>query len=438
MVRKVLHEGRYFVRTYATDRLITAVVLGLTGAIVAVLLGMPEVALFVAPWVVLGALGVMHDADPEVRVQVALDEDRLLTGDTVELTVSVSSTSDALVRVTPDPSATFVTDSDSRTLSVVEAVRLDRTGEITFAMPALEWGTHDLGAMGIDAVHSYGLFRSRGTIRQRRAVRVHPTPRQLQQLLTPLMVRRVSGTHRSKESAQGIEYADIRQFVAGDSVRDINWRASARTGDLWVSQRHPDRATDVILLVDSFVETGHDVRAIFGLIIDAAISIAENHLSVTDRVGLIEFGGLVRWVSPSTGSVQLQRLTDALLATGLYANAADKELPILPTRALPPRSFIIAFTPLLDQRFVEAVFTARGRGHDVAVIECAPELPGRAEVPQSQEVAARFWEAERAMMRDRMAEHGIAVVAWNGGDDLDVVLGALTRRRRFGRVRGRA
>ena len=411
--------------------------LGLTGAIIAVLVGMPEVALFLAPWVVLCALGITQELDPDVQVLVEVDEERVLTGDTVELKVSVTASSDALVGITPDPSASFTTAADGLRAQVVDSVTSAGKVDIAFEMPALEWGTHDLGVVAVETVHPYGLFRSRGMIRQRQAVRVHPTPRQLQELLTPWMVRRVSGTHRSKESAQGIEYADIRQFTAGDSVRDINWRASARMGDLWVSQRHPDRATDVILLVDSFVETGHDVRTIFGLIVDASLAIAENHLSVTDRVGLIEFGGLVRWVRPATGRVQMQRLTDALLATGLYANAADKELPILPTRALPPRSFVIAFTPLLDTRFVEAVFTARGRGHDVAVIECVPEAVERPDAPQSQKVAQRFWETERAMLRDRMAEQGIAVAAWNGDENLDIVLGVLMRRRRAGRVRGR-
>ena len=194
----------------------------------------------------------------------------------------------------------------------------------------------------------------------------------------------------------------------------------------------------MILLVDSFVESGHDVRQIFGLIVDASIAIAESHLAVTDRVGLVEFGGVVRWVSPATGRVQLQRLTDAILATGLYANAADKELPILPARALPPRSFIIAFTPLLDDRFVEAIFTARGRGHDVAVIECVPTDDQSVDAPYAQSVARSFWDAERSMLRDRMAEQGVAVAGWDGDENLDVVLGQLMRRRHGGRVRGRS
>ncbi len=426
---------------HATDRLTVAVALSLIGALIAVLAAMPEVALFAAPWMVLCALGMTQRHDDEIEVQVELTKERVLVGDTAELVVRLSSASTILVRLRPEPSRSFGPRSAAMHSEVVELVRgaPSASTEVRFDLPATVWGTHDVGRLAIEAVVPYGLFRVRGVVAQRLPVRVHPTPVQLQELLTPWMVRRVSGTHRSNESAQGIEYSDIREFAAGDSVRDINWRASARTGDIWVSQRHPDRASDVVLLVDSFVESGHDVRAVFGLVVESAVALANSHLSATDRVGLIEFGGVVRWVTPSTGRVQLQRLVDALLATGLYANAADKELPILPSRALPPRSFMVAFTPLLDQRFIDAVFTARARGHDVAVVECAPlgrspdgpEGGGpEGDRPDAELLARRIWQAERAMVRDRMAEQGIAVAQWDGNEPIDVTLARLTRRRR--------
>ncbi len=419
-------------KRYVTDRLTVAISLSLAGALIAVLLGMPEVALFVAPWLVLCAIGMSQDPHPELHIGFEVNEERLLVGDVVELEVTVTSTSEVRVGITPEPSRAFRSVANEVVAGeTVDLVTPRAPARVVFELPADEWGTHDLGAAAIEIESPYALFRTKGSPNQRRLVRVHPTPRQLQELLTPWIVRTVSGTHRSKESARGIEYADIREFAAGDSVRDINWRATARRGELWVSQRHPDRATDVVLLVDSFVESGHDVRKIFGLVVESAVALAESHLAATDRVGLIEFGGLVRWVTPATGRVQLQRLTDALLATGLWANAADKELPILPPRALPPRSFVVAFTPLLDQRFVEAIFTARGRGHDVAVIECAPfdEAAGD-DATAAERLASRLWRAERSMLRDRMAEQGIAVAEWDGTEHLDVTLDRLIRRRR--------
>jgi uncharacterized protein (DUF58 family) len=221
----------------------------------------------------------------------------------------------------------------------------------------------------------------------------------------------------------GVEYADLRPFTSGDSLRDINWRVTARTGELWVSQRHPDRATDVVLFVDSFVESGHDVLTAFGLAIEGVMALAESHLGMADRVGLVELGGTVRWLSPAAGGHQLQRISDALLSTGFHSHVAERDLPALMLRALPPRSFVVALTPLLDGRFIEALHILAGHGHDVGVIEVG-DTPGRAGV------ARRLWDAERQMTRDRLAEHGIAVAPWSRGDHLDIAMLELGRRRR--------
>ena len=105
-----------------------------------------------------------------------------------------------------------------------------------------------------------------------------------------------------------------------------------------MAERHPDRGADVLLLLDSFVESGHDLDRVLGMAVRACLAIAQGHLGVTDRVGLIEFGGVVRWVEPGTGGVQLHRLTDALLASSLFSNAAAKELPALAPRIWSPRS----------------------------------------------------------------------------------------------------
>jgi uncharacterized protein (DUF58 family) len=95
----------------------------------------------------------------------------------------------------------------------------------------------------------------------------------------------------------------------------------------------------------------------------------------------------------------------------------------------------VAFTPLLDKRFIDALFIVGAHGHDVGVIECAATDPGAETTDEALLVARRIWEAERQVTRDRMAEHGIAVATWRQGDHLDLTLAELTKRRRVA-VRG--
>jgi len=418
-----------------TDRFLTAVVVTVPAALVAVLAGRPDAAALVAPWIVLLALGLSRRSVESPAVSVVASAERVVVGDEIELTTSIRGGS-GTVRVSHQPTAQFWPRAEgarARPNPMTEGVIRDGAAELSCVLRADEWGQHDVGLARYEVTHPYGLFRETGESATVANVLVHPTPTQLHNLLAPWMVRRISGTHGSKELGRGIEYADVRPFTSGDSLREINWRASARSDELWVSQRHPDRATDVILLLDSFVESGHDVRTTVGLAIEAAVGLAESHLAVSDRIGLVELGGLVRWVSPGTGRLQLQRLTDGLLSTGLYANAAQRDLRMIPARVLPSRSFVVALSPLLDERFISTLFMLSGRGHDVAVIECATvaseDSSQDEEATGTQILAGRVWEAERQVVRDRLARRGVAVAAWGPGTHLDLVLSELTRRR---------
>lgn len=421
-----------------TDRLLVAVLITAVGALVALLGGIPEAAILAAPWAVLLALGLSRSGQGTVRATVEIADDRVLVGDEVELVTSVSHAAGSVhIRCLPGDGfwPETVGDDSLRSAEIHDVLVADRA-TIRCLLPASQWGVHDVGHVSIEVTEPYGLFRWDKTVDEALLVRVHPTPTELQQLLTPRLLRSVGGAHRSNVVGRGVEYADIRPYSAGDSLREINWQVSARSRELWVTQRHPDQATDVILLLDSFVEGGLDVRTVVGLAIEGAVALAESHLSVADRVGLVEVGGIIRWVTPSTGKLHLQRLVDAVLSTRLYEHVADRDLHFPMLRALPPRSFVVALTPLLDDRFIDALFLLAGHGHDVAVVECeaSSSMEDKEKMSESLLLAQRLWEADRQILRDRLAEHGVTVARWRRGDHLDLTLVELIRRRRAVRV----
>ncbi len=499
---------------HATSRLLTAVGAAGAGLLVAVLGGRPEAALLVMPWLALLALGLAGGGRERVGVRLSTSIDRVVVGSPVAVDAAVDGLDGGWVEAIWRPPRGFAAApghqpdhsdgpgdgvGDGSDGSVDEAAAsgtaaagaatggaarggvdrgtgsdesaaggpaepighravgdvADGTGrvELSCTLPAGAWGTHDVGQVEIRVHHRHGLTVSRGLARQELPVRVHPRPIDLRRLLAPWHVRRLSGAHRSRAAARGVEYADIRPYGPGDSPRNINWRASARAQELLVSQRHPDRSTHALLLIDSFGDAGSELPAVLGETIEAAMALAETHLTVSDRVGLIDLGGVVRWVTPGSGRHHLQRMIDALLATRLLRSEADRSVAILPPRALPPRSFVVALSPLIDRRFVDALFALRAGGHDVAVVELTPDLGPDEELPPAGTTAAvalRIWHAERAAMRGRLAEAGIAVVrrqlragpgvggTAGGPEPWDITLAALAaaRRRAGPAVRG--
>ena len=151
--------------------------------------------------------------------------------------------------------------------------------------------------------------------------------------------------------------------MPGDRLRAVNWRASARRGELIVNERHPDRNADVVLFLDSFAEArgGEEDDGTLERAVRAAATLAGRYLERRDRVGLVTFGGVLRWLEPGGGSVQRYRLIDALLETGVEFSYAWKGVNTIPARTLPAKALVVAVTPLLDERSIAALLDLRAR-----------------------------------------------------------------------------
>jgi len=89
--------------------------------------------------------------------------------------------------------------------------------------------------------------------------------------------------------------------AVGDRLRNVNWRVSARRGDLWVDERHPDRNGDVIIFLDTFADSRDGERLGAKRAVLAAWAVASAQLRVRDRVGVVSFGGYPSGIPPSTG-----------------------------------------------------------------------------------------------------------------------------------------
>ena len=80
----------------------------------------------------------------------------------------------------------------------------------------------------------------------------------------------------------------------------------------------------------------------------AAAGLAQAYLRQTDRVGLIEVGGLLRWTRPASGPRQYQTIMRSLTRIMVTVNDLRRNTPDLPEAMLPRHALIIALTPLAD------------------------------------------------------------------------------------------
>jgi len=402
--------------------------LGLLGALV---LRRPELAVIAAPFAVILAIGT-RARDPGIDAVFAIDAERTLEGEAVDATVTVRTERavDRLELLVDLPRGVEVVDGDearSMRLRAGEQRELDLTVRCT------RWGLYDVGALRVRARDPWRLVTWEGRVPAAHRLKAYPRPLTLRRLLPPLETQVFAGSQVARAKGDGVEYADIRDFVPGDRVRSINWRASARRQALVVNERHPERNADVVLFVDSFADVRDGDRSVLDEAVRAAASLATRYLEHRDRVGLVGFGGVLRWLQPGMGTSQRYRLVETLLETGVAPTYTWRDVNVIPARILPTAALVLALTPLVDPRFVVALEDLRGRRYDVAVVEVDPVPLVQAGTTEVERAAYRLWLLEREVLRWRLESRGIGIATWGDRTALDTVLEEVRTFRRYAR-----
>ncbi|HUZ83947.1 MAG TPA: DUF58 domain-containing protein [Gaiellales bacterium] len=303
-----------------------------------------------------------------------------------------------------------------------------------FEVACGRFGGYTVGPVDLVARDRFGMFAWHGSLGDPVPLRVYPRGDGLRTVPAPRRTAVSVGSTVARAKSAGIEFADIRRFVPGDRARDVNWRVSARRRELHVNEHHPERNSDVVVFLDSFGDApGWD-----GPPVDAGVAAAaelcQAYLGRRDRVGLVGFGGVLRWVLPDSGRAQLQRLLDTLIDTRVATSFAWRDLEVIPARTLPPRSLVVAVTPLLDPRTTAALGDLRGRGFDLVVVDVGPERFVAAPAGRLPALAERMWRMQREQARAELVDRGVALAVWREHTSLAAVMAELSEVRRWART----
>jgi uncharacterized protein (DUF58 family) len=416
----------------ATPKLAGYAGVSCVGLLAAIALGRPELVALTAPFLLAVGAGLALATPPRLDVTFELDEERALEGDdrTVRIAVASATPVDRLDLYVRLPQELEIVDGKN---PVALRLRAGERRELVLTVRCARWGGHVLGPVYVRARDPLGLLRWEQTLDLRRELRVYPREDVLRRILQPRETQLFAGNEVSRRKGEGIEFADIRLWAPGDPLKRVNWRSSARRGELWVNESHPERNTDVILFVDSFAEARRGGTGTLDLAVRATAALADAYVRRRDRVGLIGFGGILRWLVPGTGTVQLYRIVDALLDTEIVLSYYWKDIDVIPRRTLPPNALVLALSPLLDPRAVGSLLDLRARGYDLAVVDVSPVPFAPRPRGGLDAVAYDIWTLRRDALRHRLQRAGVAVAEWDDGTPLQAVLEEVRAFRRHAR-----
>lgn len=232
-------------------------------------------------------------------------------------------------------------------------------------------------------------------------------------------LRDMEGRQAIAVRAEGTEFDSLREYVPGDDVRSIDWRATARATDVMVRTWRPERDRQVVLVMDTgrtcAARVGDETR--LDVLIDAALLLAALAARAGDRVDLLAHDRRTRVrAGGGSGPSLLPRLVDGIADLEPELVETDhRGLVAAAAAGARKRSLVVLFTALdrapLEEGLLPAlpVLTAR---HTVIVV--AVREPRDAAAPDAEGAYARAAQAradlDRAHMSRRLAQLGVHLV----------------------------
>lgn len=345
-----------------------------------------------------------------------ISAERIAPGDTVIVELKVTNHGEALEQVLlHDPLPAFlkvIEGSSSRLVS------LPAHGSISWSYTLRgRRGSYYFGEIKAIAEDRLGLMVKRVSLSTRGQLLVLPSIARVRHIaIQPRQTRVYSGVIPAHQGGTGIEFFGLREYQIGDSPHHINWRVSARQGDVLFSNEYEqERVADVGIVLDGRrrVNDFSGGRSIFEDSVLAAVAVSSSLLAEGNRVGLFIYGKRNKWTSPGYGKYQRERIMQdlALAETGEIQNF--KSL-IIPRRLFPPNSQIILISPL-GGGDVSLLAQLRARGYQLMVISPDPvsfESRGLGDSP-SVKLAARIARLQREVLLRELRHAGVQVVNWD-------------------------
>tara|TARA_B100000579_G_C22832080_1_gene856613 strand:- start:507 stop:1751 length:1245 start_codon:yes stop_codon:yes gene_type:complete len=286
-------------------------------------------------------------------------------------------------------------------------------------------GHYHLGPVKMRVKDAFDLFYNERIEESIHSFSVFPQIEVLEeQVITSRAPKLLSGAMPLNVIGTGTEFYSLREFVPGDSLRSVNWKALAKKGKMMVNETVREDVMDVILLVDarevSAVGGGRDTP--LEMSCRAAATYAKQLLDERNNVALMVYGDTIDRIDLDRGEHHLFKILTGLSSAKPQGNLKLEIVmkDLLPH--LPSGSPIILFSSLDDDHTISEAFTSTiSRGFTITTISPSSlEFEERMKrIPMEPLLIAKI---ERDNMISELRSFGLQVGDWKYGDNVNTAL----------------
>ncbi|MGQ3014683.1 MAG: DUF58 domain-containing protein, partial [Flavobacteriales bacterium] len=249
--------------------------------------------------------------------------------------------------------------------------------QILYNLRPVKRGEYEFGLIRVFVNTRLRLVRRRYNFGEPASTAVYPSFIQMRKYELHAISHRLTlyGIKRIRRSGSNSEFEKIKEYVAGDDVRHINWKATAKRNSLMVNQYIEERAQPVYNIIDMgrSMKMPFEGMTLLDYSINASLVLSNIALQKFDQAGLITFSHKLEDVVPADRkSNQLSKIMEALYKqqTG-WLESNFEALHVYVKRQLNRRSLLLIYTnfeSLSGMRRQLPYLRSMARNHVVVVI----------------------------------------------------------------------
>lgn len=182
-----------------------------------------------------------------------------------------------------------------------------------------------------------------------------------------------AGEYHSAFKGRGVIFSEVREYVPGDDVRDIDWNVTSRYNKPFVKVYEEERELTVMLLVDV------SGSRLFGAVgeqkmekmAEIAATLAFSSIQNNDKVGMILFSDKVeKFIPPKKGRKHILLLIREIINFVPENSGTDIDVALkFMTNAIKKRTTAFLISDLIDDHDYSKSLMIANRKHDLAAIQ---------------------------------------------------------------------
>jgi uncharacterized protein (DUF58 family) len=235
----------------------------------------------------------------------------------------------------------------------------------TYTVHPYRRGEYQWQGIDIRQLSPWGLAWHQWRVDAAQTVVVYPDLIGLKSLSIRLALQSSGAMRQVRKQGIGTEFSELREYNAGDDLRSIDWKATARRNRPLVRVLEPEQEQTVIILLDRGRLMTANIQGYkrFDLGLNATLSLALTAIQRGDRVGVGVFDRyLTTWIPPQRGQAHFAKILDRVsriqpeLLEPDYLGAVTTIIQQQSRRAL-----VVIITDIIDDIASAELLTALGR-----------------------------------------------------------------------------